>query len=98
MKSARFKNCNEKRNRWLIEISYSIIIKSEVNNMEQQHNGIIFTAIPDESNEYYQPFYEDIIYFNEYLNEKNHLPINLYLYRLKSKTFIQAFLSMMIFG
>ncbi|ACK97473.1 agmatine deiminase family protein [Bacillus thuringiensis] len=38
--------------------------------MEQKHNGIIFTAIPDESNEYYQPFYEDLIYFNECLNEK----------------------------
>ncbi len=66
--------------------------------MEQKHSGIIFTAIPDESNEYYQPLYEDIIYFNEYLNEKNHLPINLYLYLLKSKTFIQTSLSMMIFG
>lgn len=38
--------------------------------MEQKHNGIIFTAIPDELNEYYQPFYEDLIYFNECLNEK----------------------------
>ncbi len=34
-----------------------------------QTKGIIFTAIPDKSNEYYRPFYEDLIYFNEYLNE-----------------------------
>lgn len=66
--------------------------------MEQKHNGIIFTAIPDESNEYYQPFYEDLIYFNECLNERNQLRINLYLYLLKNKTFIRAVLSMMIFG
>ncbi len=41
--------------------------------MEQKQKGIIFTAIPDESdesNEYYEPFYEEIIYFNENLNKK----------------------------
>ncbi len=32
--------------------------------------GNYFTAIPDESNEYYEPFYEEIIYFNENLNKK----------------------------
>lgn len=69
--------------------------------MEQKQKGIIFTAIPDESdesNEYYEPFYEEIIYFNENLNKKRELQINLFLYLLKNKTFIQAFLSMMIFG
>ena len=35
-----------------------------------KQKGIIFTAIPDESNEYYEPFYEEIIYFNENLNKK----------------------------
>ena len=37
--------------------------------MNKTHNGIIFTAIPDKSNQYYRPFYEDLIYFNESLNE-----------------------------
>ncbi|MGG0726695.1 agmatine deiminase family protein [Bacillus paramycoides] len=37
--------------------------------MEHIQGGIIFTAIPDKSNEYYRPFYEDLIYFNENLNE-----------------------------
>ena len=38
--------------------------------MEHKQKGIIFTAIPNESNEYYEPFYEELIYFNENLNEK----------------------------
>lgn len=66
--------------------------------MEQKQKGIIFTAIPDESNEYYEPFYEELIYFNENLNEKRELQTNLFLYLLKNKNSIRAFLSMMIFG
>ena len=56
------------------------LLKSEVNNMEQKHNGIIFTAIPDKSNEYYRPFYEDLIYFNEYLNEKQYIYRSTYIF------------------
>ncbi|MFD3449742.1 agmatine deiminase family protein [Microbacteriaceae bacterium 4G12] len=37
--------------------------------MNQMHNGIVFTAIPSKSNQYYRPFYEELIYFNENLNE-----------------------------
>lgn len=87
-----------KSERYCGRAGHSIIIKSEVNKMEQKQKGIIFTAIPDESNEYYEPFYEELIYFNENLNEKRELLINLFLYLLKSKTFIQVSLNMMIFG
>lgn len=75
--------------------------KARERKWNKNKKGIIFTAIPDESdesNEYYEPFYEEIIYFNENLNKKRELQINLFLYLLKNKTFIQAFLSMMIFG
>ena len=47
----------------LLKTVIQSLLKSEVNNMEQKHNGIIFTAIPDKSNEYYRPFYEDIDLF-----------------------------------
>ncbi len=53
----------------IVKLVIEPLLKSEVNNMEQKQNGIIFTAIPDKSNGYYRPFYEDLIYFNEYLNE-----------------------------
>ncbi len=61
--------------------------------MEQKkQKGIIFTAIPDESNEYYEPFYEEIIYFNENLNKKNGATqINLISYSVEEQDFIQAF-------
>ncbi|GGE61771.1 agmatine deiminase family protein [Priestia taiwanensis] len=41
--------------------------------MKQINNGIIFTALPNKSNNYYRPFYQDILYFNESLNKNKGL-------------------------
>ena len=65
--------------------------------MEQKQKGIIFTAIPDESNEYYEPFYEEIIYFNENLNKKRATDQFISL-SVEEQDFYTSFLSMMIFG
>lgn len=63
-----------------------------------QTKGIIFTAIPDESNEYYEPFYEELIYFNENLNEKKGATDQLISLSVEEQDFHTSFLSMMIFG
>lgn len=82
----------------LLKTVIQSLLKSEVSNMEQKHSGIIFTAIPDKSNEYYRPFYEDIIYFNEYLNENKAFTDQLISLSVEEQDFHTNFLSMMIFG
>lgn len=82
----------------IVKLVIQALLKSEVNNMAQKTNGIIFTAIPDKSNEYYRPFYEDLIYFNEYLNEHKSAADQLVSLSVEEQNFHTSFLSMMIFG
>lgn len=66
--------------------------------MNQIHNGIIFTAIPNKSNQYYRPFYEDLIYFNENLNENKAFTDQLISLTVEEQDFDTNFLSMTTFG
>lgn len=55
-------------------MSYVIKLQdSEESNMKQINSGVIFTAIPNKSNQYYKPFYKDLLHFNESLNNNKAL-------------------------